>query len=99
MSYGEILGLAIKRQSFLSFERMVLKVAEKIIRKTVSVRLAIGDWTILHNISANRDVSIQSLIEPIVRNWLKDVPEEDKAEPEEEGLDKAQTAETLRPEA
>lgn len=72
--------------------------AEKIIRKTVSVRLALSDWTILHNISANRDVSIQSLIEPVVRSWLKGVPEEDKAEPEPDGMDKAETAETLRPE-
>lgn len=74
--------------------------AEKIVRKTVSVRLALSDWTILHNISANRDVSIQSLIEPVVRGWLKDVPESDKMDPEpDDGLDKAQTAETLRPEA
>ena len=75
--------------------------AEKIIRKTVSVRLALSDWTILHNISANRDCSIQSLVEPVVRSWLKGVPEEDKAEPEseEEGMDKEQTSETLRPEA
>ena len=74
---------------------------EKIIRKTVSVRLAVSEWKILHNIADNRDVSIQSLLEPVVRAWIKDVPEEDKAEPEpeEEGLDKAQTAETLRPEA
>ena len=74
---------------------------EKIIRKTVSVRLALSDWTILHNISANRDVSIQSLIEPVVRSWLKGVPEEDKVDPEPEvdGMDKAQTSETLLPEA
>ena len=73
--------------------------AEKIVRKTVSVRLAIGEWKLLHNVSDNRGVSIQSLLEPVVRGWLKDVPEEDKAEPEseEEGLDKAQTAETLLP--
>lgn len=73
--------------------------AEKIVRKTVSVRLALGEWKLLHNISYNRDCSIQSLLEPVVRGWLKDVPESDKAEPEEEGLDKAQTAEVLRPEA
>ena len=71
--------------------------AEKIIRKTVSVRLAIGEWKLLHNISYNRDCSIQSLLEPIVRSWIKDIPEEDKMEPEE-GMDKAETAEVLRPE-
>ena len=75
--------------------------AEKIIRKTVSVRLAISEWRLLHNISDNRDCSIQSLLEPIVREWIRNVPESDKAdpEPEEEGMDKAQTAETLLPEA
>ena len=74
---------------------------EKVIRKTVSVRLALSDWTILHNISANRDVSIQSLIEPVVRGWLKGVPEEDKVnpEPESEGMDKDNTSEVLLPEA
>ena len=74
---------------------------EKIIRKTVSVRLALSDWTILHNISANRDCSIQSLLEPVVRGWIKGVPEEDKMdpEPESEGMDKEQTSEVLLPEA
>ena len=73
--------------------------AEKVIRKTVSVRLSVSDWRILHNVADNRDCSIQSLLEPIVRGWLKDVPDADKVdpEPEEEGLDKAQTAETLLP--
>lgn len=70
---------------------------EKIIRKTVSVRLALGDWKVLHNVADNRDVSIQSLLEPIVRSWLKDVPDADKAEPEPDGMDKEQTSETLLP--
>ena len=68
---------------------------EKIIRKTVSVRLALSDWGMLHNISYNRDVSIQSLLEPVVREWLRNVPDSDKVEPE--GMDKVQTAEVLRP--
>ena len=70
---------------------------EKIIRKTVSVRLALGEWQLLHNISANRDVSIQSLLEPVVREWLRNVPDTDKEAPEADGMDKEQTAETLRP--
>ena len=71
---------------------------EKIIRKTVSVRLAVSEWKLLHNISDNRDVSIQSLLEPVIRGWLKDVPEEDKVDPEPDGMDKTETAEVLRPE-
>jgi len=60
---------------------MVEKVAPK---KTLSIRVSIEEHGELRNISANRDESIQSMLYPVVREWLRNVPDADKMTPEEE---------------
>ena len=63
-----------------------IKVAPK---KTISIRVSVDEHTEMKNISANRDESLQSLLYPLVKEWLRNIPDADKAEPEEEGMDKA----------
>jgi len=58
-----------------------VKVAPK---KTVSVRVSLEEHGELKNISVNRDVSIQSLLYPLVKEWLDSVNPVDKEAPEEE---------------
>ena len=53
-------------------------------KKTVSVRVSIDEHTELKNISANRDVSIQALLYPLVKEWLDSVNPVEKEPPEEE---------------
>ena len=57
-----------------------VKVAPK---KTISIRVSIEEHGEMKNISANRDVSIQALLYPVVREWLRNVPDADKMTPEE----------------
>ena len=60
-----------------------VKVAAK---KTLSIRVSVEEHLELRNISVNRDASIQSLLYPLIKEWLRNVPDADKAEPEvEEG--------------
>ena len=63
-----------------------VKVAPK---KTISIRVSVEEHMELKNISVNRDVSIQSLLYPLVKEWLDSVNPVDKEAPEEEGMDKA----------
>ena len=53
-------------------------------KKTVSIRVSVEEHTEMKNISANRDMSLQSLLYPLVKEWLKNIPDADKAEPEPE---------------
>ena len=63
-----------------------VKVAPK---KTISIRVSIEEHMELKNVAANREESLQSMLYPLVKEWIKNVPDADKAEPEEEGMDKA----------
>ena len=53
-------------------------------KKTISIRVSVEEHTEMKNISANRDESLQSLLYPLVKEWLRNVPDADKVEPEEE---------------
>ena len=53
-------------------------------KKTVSVRVSVEEHVELKNIAANRDTSIQSLLYPLVKEWLDSVNPVDKMTPEEE---------------
>ena len=52
-------------------------------KKTVSIRVSLDEHVELKNISANRDVSIQALLYPIIKEWLDSVNPVDKEAPEE----------------
>ena len=67
-------------------EQNKVKVAPK---KTISIRVSVEEHSELKNISVNRDESLQGLLYPVIKDWLKNVPDADKVEPEEEGMDKA----------
>ena len=58
-----------------------VKVAPK---KTISIRVSTEEHLELKNISVNRDMSIQALIYPLIKEWLRNVPDADKMTPEEE---------------
>ena len=58
-------------------------------KKTVSVRVSVEEHVELKNISANRDVSIQALLYPLVKDWLDSVNPVEKEPPEEPEADKA----------
>ena len=58
-----------------------VKVAPK---KTISIRVSVDEHTEMKNISANRDESLQSLLYPLIKEWLRNVPDADKMTPEEE---------------
>jgi len=58
-----------------------VKVAPK---KTISIRVSLDEHAEMKNISANRDESLQSMLYPVVREWLRNVPDADKMTPEEE---------------
>ena len=60
---------------------MTEKVAPK---KTISIRVSLEEHVELKNISANRDMSIQSLIYPLIKEWLDSVNPVDKEAPGEE---------------
>lgn len=53
-------------------------------KKTISIRVSVGEHGELRNISANRDESLQSMLYPLVKEWLRNVPDADKMTPEEE---------------
>ena len=53
-------------------------------KKTVSIRVSVDEHTEMKNISANRDESLQSLLYPLVKDWLASVSPIDKMTPEEE---------------
>ena len=57
-----------------------VKVAPK---KTLSIRVSLEEHTELKNIAENRDMSIQSLLYPLVKEWLDSVNPVDKMTPEE----------------
>ena len=57
-----------------------VKVAPK---KTLSIRVSLEEHTELKNIAENRDMSIQSLLYPLVKEWLDSVNPVDKEAPEE----------------
>ena len=56
------------------------KVAPK---KTISIRVSVEEHAEMKNISANRDVSIQALIYPLIKEWLDSVNPVDKEPPED----------------
>ena len=58
-----------------------VKVAPK---KTISIRVSVEEHGELKNISANREESLQSLLYPLVKDWLESVNPVDKMTPEEE---------------
>ena len=53
-------------------------------KKTLSIRVSIEEHGELRNISANREASIQSLLYPLIKDWLESVNPIDKMTPEEE---------------
>ena len=53
-------------------------------KKTLSIRVSLEEHNELKNISVNRDMSIQGLLYPLVKEWLRNVPDADKMTPEEE---------------
>ena len=58
-----------------------VKVAPK---KTISIRVSVEEHMELKNVSVNRDESLQSLLYPLVKEWLRNIPDADKMTPEEE---------------
>lgn len=52
-------------------------------KKTISIRVSVEEHGELKNISANRDMSIQSLLYPLVRDFLDSVDPAEKLPPEE----------------
>ena len=53
-------------------------------KKTISVRVSLEEHSELKNISANRDESLQSLLYPLIKDWLDSVNPVEKEPPEEE---------------
>ena len=53
-------------------------------KKTVSVRVSVEEHGELKNIAANRDMSIQGLLYPLIKEWLDSVNPVEKEPPEEE---------------
>ena len=58
-----------------------VKVAPK---KTISIRVSVEEHLELKNVSVNRDESLQSMLYPLIKEWLRNVPDADKMTPEEE---------------
>ena len=53
-------------------------------KKTLSIRVSVEEHAELRNISANRDMSLQSLLYPLIKDWLDSVNPVEKEPPEEE---------------
>jgi len=53
-------------------------------KKTISIRVSLEEHAEMKNISVNRDESLQSLLYPLVKEWLRNIPDADKMTPEEE---------------
>ena len=52
-------------------------------KKTVSVRVSVEEHGELKNIAANRDMSIQGLLYPLIKEWLDSVNPVEKEPPED----------------
>ena len=52
-------------------------------KKTVSIRVSVEEHGEMKNISANRDMSIQSLLYPLIKEWLERCDPTEKLPPEE----------------
>ena len=52
-------------------------------KKMISIRVSVEEHMELRNISANRDMSLQSLLYPLVKEWLDSVNPAEKLPPED----------------